>query len=229
MMEFRILLVEDEQKIAQSLKNSLSKEGYQVEIAFDGLMAEALFNRNSYSICLLDVNIPYKNGLELCKQFRVANPKVPIIMLTAFGELEDKLSAFNYGADDYIVKPFHLDELLARMKVFLKRTDINPLLNDTLRFADLEVNLYEKKVFRQKKEIDLSLKEYKLLEVLIKANGRLVSKQFISENVWDLNFDTGTNTIEVYINFLRNKIDKPFHSRLIHTKPGFGYYLKLEK
>lgn len=206
-----ILLVEDEPKIARSIKDQLEEIGYVTDIAFDGKIAEKLFFQNTYSIVIQDVNLPFKNGLELCKLFRKKNVNIPIIMLTALGELQDKLEAFELGADDYLVKPFHFHELLARIKVFAKRMDINDRLPENLTLADLEINIPLKSVTRAGQKIQLSAKEYLLLELLVKAHGRIVSKQEIAEKVWDLNFDTGTNTIEVYINFLRNKIDKPFN------------------
>jgi two-component system, OmpR family, copper resistance phosphate regulon response regulator CusR len=226
--DLHILLVEDEPKIAQSLAGQLQENGYRTDIAYDGLMAEKLFNHTTYGLVILDINLPYKNGLVLCKEFREKNKNIPIIMLTALGEIHDKLEAFDYGADDYLVKPFHIRELLARIKVFIKRTDVNEYYDDLLKTADLEINISRKEVTRNGQVIQLSAKEYALLELLVRARGRVLSKAEIAEKVWDVNFDTGTNTIEVYINFLRNKIDKPFAKKLIHTKPGFGYYLKEE-
>lgn len=226
--DLHILLVEDEPKIARSLQDQLKEKGFTADLAFDGQVAEKMFQQNSYALIILDINLPIKNGLELCAQFRKKNKNVPIIMLTALGEIQDKLEAFDLGADDYLVKPFNFNELLARIKVFVKRTDVNGMFPEVLQVADLEIDVPQKSVTRAGKKIQLSAKEYLLLELLTKAKGRVVSKQEIAEKVWDLNFDTGTNTIEVYINFLRNKIDKPFGSKLIHTKAGFGYYIKEE-
>jgi two-component system copper resistance phosphate regulon response regulator CusR len=224
----RILLVEDEPKIAQSLADQLHKNSYHVDIAYDGLIAEKLFFQNAYDLIILDINLPLKNGLQLCGMFREKRSNVPIIMLTALGEIQDKLEAFNLGADDYLVKPFHFKELLARIKVFLKRTDVNEYFDDALRVGDLEISIARKEVTRSGKVIQLSAKEFALLVLLVRARGRVISKVEIAEKVWDVNFDTGTNTIEVYINFLRNKIDKPFPVKLIHTKPGFGYFVREE-
>ena len=226
---FHILLVEDEPKIAKALKDQLQEQGFVADLAFDGLAAEKMFFQKSYSLVVLDINLPHKNGLELCKIFREKNRNTPIIMLTALGEMPDKLEAFELGADDYLVKPFNFNELLARIKVFAKRMDVNDHFQEMIRVGDLEINLAQKVVMRAGKEIQLSTKEYLLLELLAKAKGRVVPKPEIAEKVWDLNFDTGTNTIEVYINFLRNKVDKPFGSKLIHTKSGFGYCLKEDK
>ena len=147
-------------------------------------------------------------------------------MLTALGEIQDKMDAFNLGADDYIVKPFHFNELFARIKVFLKRTDAANELGEKLSIADLEIDLLEKTVTKANQQINLTAKEFALLTLLARSKGKIISKQEILEKVWGLSFDTGTNTIEVYISFLRNKLDKPFENKLIHTKPGFGYFLK---
>ncbi len=222
----RILMAEDEPKLGQIVQEELAKHGYEVDVAFDGQIAEKLFHQHSYSLVLLDVNLPYKNGLALCKEFREAKKNIPIIMLTSMGEIDDKLHAFNFGADDYLVKPFHINELIARIKVFLKRTDGSSELGETLIVADLEINMLDKNVKRGGKVINLTAKEFALLLLLARSKGKVISKQEILEKVWNLSFDTGTNTIEVYISFLRNKLDKPFPVKLIHTKPGFGYFLK---
>ncbi len=224
----RILLVEDDPKLGKTVQEELVSNGFETDLAFDGKVAETLFNSNEYGLVLLDINLPYKNGWELCKQFRSANRNIPIIMLTALGEIQDKMDAFNAGADDYMVKPFHLNELLARVKVFIKRMQKDERADDVMTVADLSINISEKKVWRDSKEIPLTVKEFLLLELLMRNGGRVVSKAEIAEKVWNINFDTGTNTIEVYINFLRNKIDKSFSKTLIHTKPGFGYYIKEE-
>jgi DNA-binding response OmpR family regulator len=222
----RILLAEDEPKLGQIIQEELTRQGYQTDVAFDGLIAEKLFQQHNYSLVLLDVNLPYKNGLALCKEFRDAKKNIPIIMLTALGEITDKIDAFNLGADDYIVKPFHFNELFARIKVFLKRSDSTSESTEKIVVGDLEIDLLDKTVTKGSKVINLTAKEFALLALLAKSNGKVISKQEILEKVWGLSFDTGTNTIEVYISFLRNKIDKPFDTKLIHTKPGFGYFLK---
>jgi two-component system, OmpR family, copper resistance phosphate regulon response regulator CusR len=223
---YRILIAEDEPKLSQVLQEELSQHGYLADVAYDGAVAERLFKQHNYSVVLLDINLPYKNGLALCKEFRQQNGKVPIIMLTALGEIQDKVDAFNLGADDYIVKPFHFDELFARIKVFLKRAETATEVNDKIIVADLEIDMNKKTVTRAGKNINLTAKEFALLVLLCRNIGKVISKQVILEKVWELSFDTGTNTIEVYISFLRNKIDKPFETKLIHTKPGFGYYVR---
>jgi len=223
---YRILLAEDEPKLSQVIQDELTRLGYQTDVAYDGQIAEKLFKQHGYSLVLLDINLPYKNGLALCREFREINGKIPIIMLTALGELQDKIDAFNLGADDYIVKPFHFDELFARIKVFLKRADATSDASERIVVADMEIDMENKTVSRQGKIINLTAKEFALLVLLSRNKGKVISKMDILEKVWDLSFDTGTNTIEVYISFLRNKIDKPFETKLIHTKPGFGYYVK---
>jgi two-component system copper resistance phosphate regulon response regulator CusR len=223
---YRILLAEDEAKLSQVIQDELTRLGYQTDVAYDGQVAEKLFKQHPYSLVLLDINLPYKNGLALCREFREINGKVPIIMLTALGELQDKIDAFNLGADDYIVKPFHFDELFARIKVFLKRADSGTDTGEKIVVGDLEIDMENKTVSRGGKLINLTAKEFALLVLLSRNKGKVISKSEILEKVWDLSFDTGTNTIEVYISFLRNKIDKPFEAKLIHTKPGFGYYVR---
>lgn len=222
----RILLAEDEPKLGQVIQDELNRQGYVTDVAYDGLVAEKLFKQHNYALILLDVNLPYKNGLALCKEFREVKKNIPIIMLTALGEIQDKMDAFNLGADDYIVKPFHFNELFARIKVFLKRTDLANEIGEKISVADLEINLLEKTVTKANQIINLTAKEFALLTLLARSKGKIISKHEILEKVWGLSFDTGTNTIEVYISFLRNKLDKPFANKLIHTKPGFGYFLK---
>ena len=168
------------------------------------------------------------NGYEVCKNIRQRDPNIPVLMLTALGEADDKIEGFNVGADDYILKPFDFRELLARVNVFLKRShsDTEPTGGNTLRVADLEINIDTKAVTRSGQTVDLTPKELALLEYLVRNKGRIVSKADIAEKVWDMNFDSGTNVVEVYINFLRKKIDRDFDTKLIHTKSGMGYVLK---
>ena len=221
----RILLIEDEPKLGKVILEELKGQGYQVDLAFDGLMAESFFKQNNYALVLMDINIPHKSGFELCKEFRAIKKSIPIIMLSAMGEINDKMEAFKLGADDYMVKPFHFDELFARLKVFLKRADLKDE-DVKIDVDDLEIDFRNKTAVRAGVTVNLTAKEFTLLVLLVRNRGKVISKQEILEKVWDLSFDTGTNTIEVYISFLRNKLDKPFETKLIHTKPGFGYYIK---
>jgi two-component system, OmpR family, copper resistance phosphate regulon response regulator CusR len=226
-MASNILLVEDDPKLGNTVKGELEKNGFTVKLAYDGKIAERLFSQETFDVVLLDINVPVINGFDLCKSFRIKNAGVPIIMLTALGEMDDKMEAFGAGADDYIVKPFNIKELIARINVFIKRSSLSEQFDEILEIGDLKISKLEKKAYRNNVEINLTVKELKLLDLLARNRGRVISKQEIAEKVWDISYDTGTNTIEVYINFLRNKIDKPFAGeKLIHTKPGFGYYMK---
>jgi DNA-binding response OmpR family regulator len=220
-----ILLIEDEIKLGKAIQEELIRQGYEVEVATNGKEAEKMFKKQAYSLVLLDINLPYKDGFALCREFRKHNQKVPIVMLTAAGQISDKVTAFELGADDYIVKPFHFDELFARIKVFLKRSE-KPRKAEKIVVHDLVIDLWDKSVKRNGTDISLTAKEFTLLVLLASNKEKVISKQEILAKVWDMSFDTGTNTIEVYISFLRNKIDKPFDQKLIYTKPGFGYYIK---
>lgn len=222
----RILVVEDEPKVASFVKRGLEENGFSCEIASDGLMGKRMFNAGSYDLIILDLNLPYKNGIELCKEIRVTNQKVPVLMLTALGTTEDKLTGFESGADDYLVKPFEFRELLARIRSLLKRISVAETGGNILTVLDLEVNLSTYEVTRNGKTIELTQKEFALLVYLLRNKGKVVSRMEIAENVWDINFDTGTNIIDVYVNFLRKKMDKDFSPKLIHTQTGVGYILK---
>jgi len=222
----RILVVEDEPKVASFVKRGLEENGFSCEIAVDGLMGKRMFDAGNYALIILDINLPYKNGFELCKEIRSINQKIPVIMLTALGTTEDKLSGFDSGTDDYLAKPFEFRELLARIRSLLKRISIAETGGNILTFLDLKVDLNTYEVSRNEKKIDLTQKEFALLVYLLRNKGRVVSRIDIAQNVWDINFDTGTNIIDVYVNFLRKKIDKDFPQKLIHTQTGVGYMLK---
>jgi len=230
MPDIKILLVEDEKRLARILKSRLDDSGYKTEIAFDGTIGRLMATANSYDIIILDVNLPGMNGYEVCKAIREAKVDTPVIMLTALGTSTDKLTGFDYGADDYIVKPFEFDELVARIKVFLRRSDKSQLPSNTImRVADVEIFPDKRLVYRSGKKIELTSKEYLLLEYLVKNKGIIVSRAQIAEKIWEITFDTGTNVIDVYVNYLRNKIDRNFSPKLIHTKVGMGYYLSEEE
>ncbi len=226
----KILIVEDDQRIAQNIGKGLNEKGFEVEIAYDGLIGTKLANNNNFDLIILDINLPSMNGYEVCKTIRQKDPNVPILMLTALGETEDKIQGFGVGADDYIVKPFDFRELLARINVFLKRSlpESEDKTITILRIADLELNSDAKSVNRSGQSIDLTPKELALLEYMIRNQGRIISKSEIAEKVWDQNTEGGTNVVEVYINFLRKKIDRDFEPKLIHTKSGLGYIMKEE-
>ncbi|RIV27204.1 DNA-binding response regulator [Fibrisoma montanum] len=226
----RILIIEDDRRIALNVSRSLQDEGYQTEIAYDGYNGRALALGGAFDLLILDINLPGVNGYEICRNVRTEKPRLPIIMLTALGEVEDKVEGLERGADDYLVKPFDLRELSARVATCFRRADLmaNPHQEEVVQLADLTVNFSSKIVSRQNRTIDLTAKEFSLLEYLIRHQGRVVSKTDLTENVWGINYDPGTNVVEVYINYLRKKIDKDFETKLIHTRPGLGYILKEE-
>lgn len=221
-----ILIVEDDKRVADLLKAGLEENGYQTMVAYDGVMGVRLFQSNSFQLIISDIILPKLDGFELCKEVRKCNAGVPILMLTALGTTDDKLEGFDAGADDYMVKPFDFRELLARIQVLLKRGHAVSLQQpEEIVFADLRLDLRRKEVYRCGVLIKLSPKEYNLLVYLVENAGRVVSRTEIAEKVWNTHFDTGTNFIDMYINYLRKKIDKDFDVRLIHTRPGIGFIL----
>lgn len=227
MEEIKVLLIEDEKKIADTLSKGLKELDYHVETAYDGKIGLRMFDAGNFNLVVTDVNLPGINGYELCKHIRSQNQHIPVIMLTALSATDDKIEGFDAGADDYLVKPFEFKELLVRIRALLKRTMNQQLPSgNILKVADLELNLDSKEVTRNGKAIHLTAKEFQLLEYLMRNRNRLVSRADIAERVWDLNFDTRTNVIDVYVNFLRKKIDKNFEQKLIHTQVGMGYIMR---
>ena len=227
--EIKILLIEDEKKIADTLQKGLTELNYHVESAYDGNIGMRIFETHAFDLVITDINLPGINGYEVCKIIRSRNPHIPIIMLTALGSLDDKVEGFDAGADDYLVKPFEFKELLVRIRALLKRTQSQQIpQGNILSAADLEMDLDSKEVMRAGKKISLTAKEFQLLEYLLRNRNRVVSRADIAERVWDVDFDTKTNVIDVYINYLRKKIDKDFSPKLIHTQVGMGYVLKEE-
>lgn len=223
MDSLKVLVVEDEPKVSAFIKSGLEENNFIVDVAYDGTMGERLALSNTYNIVILDIIIPFQSGLELCKKIKAVKPSVPILLLTALGTTDDKVIGFESGADDYLVKPFEFMELLARVKALTRRTFSAPEGVHKLKVADLELDLNKKVALRGGKTITLTAKEYSLLEYFIRNKGRVVSRVDISEKVWDIHFDTGTNVVDVYVNILRKKIDKDFPQKLIHTKVGMGY------
>ena len=204
----------------------MEEQGFHVDVAYDGAMAEKLFNNYDFDLVILDINLPDINGYTLSRKIRQKNRDIPILMLTALGTVDDKVAGFDAGADDYLVKPFAFKELIARIKSLLRRTIHGLPVGHVLKIADLEINLDSKEVFRSGNKISLTAKEFQLLEYLVRNKNRVVSRADIAGKVWDIGFDTGTNVIDVYINFLRKKIDKDYPSKLIHTQVGMGYMMK---
>jgi two-component system, OmpR family, copper resistance phosphate regulon response regulator CusR len=224
MAKSRILVVEDEQRLAELLKKQLDELGFDVDIALDGYVGKQQIENNKYNLIILDINLPLINGYDLCKEIRKTDKNIPIIMLTAFGTPDNKVAGFDAGADDYVVKPFDFRELLARINVFIRRSDSNIESSGKITIADLEMDLRTKTVIRAKKRIELTAKESLLLETFLKNKDKLLTREFITEQVWGIDFDPSTNIIDVYVNYLRKKIDKDFSRKLIHTKFGFGFY-----
>jgi DNA-binding response OmpR family regulator len=221
-----ILLLEDDLKLSNEIQLFLNNQNFDCEIVLNGQDCLEKIKLKSYDLLILDINVPIINGIDVCKNIRSMGIKSPVMMLTAFSDIDNKVNALESGADDYLAKPFHFEELHARIKALLRRAKQNVEEFEKIIISDLEIIPETMQVYRSEKQIMLTPKEYKLLLALAKAKGKTLSKQVIAEEVWNINFETGTNTIEVYINFLRNKIDKDYTEKLIHTRPGFGYYLK---
>lgn len=222
-----ILVIEDERKIADTLKMGLSENGFDVEVAYDGKIGLLLFSSQKFDLVILDINLPGMNGYELCKSIRYRNPNMMVIMLTSMSSLENKIEGYDAGADDYLVKPFEFRELLLKIRALLKRTPGESVpVGNFLKAADLEMNLDNKEVHRDGKRIKLTAKEFQLLEYLLRNKNRVVSRADLAINVWDVDFNTNTNVIDVYISYVRNKVDRDFEHKLIQTHVGMGYILK---
>ncbi|HBR11744.1 MAG TPA: DNA-binding response regulator [Chryseobacterium sp.] len=219
------LLLEDDPVLSSEIALFLGSKSVKTDIADDGEKFLELFSAKKYDIFLLDINVPKINGLDICKKIRETNADTPIIIISAYDGIEEKKEAFLRTADDYLVKPFLLEELLLRINSHLRKITPKSDEKEKIVVDDLIIYPEDSKVFRGGEEIVLTVKEFQLLELLARANGRTLSKQYISDEVWKNQFQSTNNAIEVYINFLRKKIDKNFKTKLIHTRPGFGYYL----
>ncbi|MBA4849307.1 response regulator transcription factor [Emticicia sp. BO119] len=222
----RLLLIEDDFKTMQLIKQGLEENFYEVDVAYDGLIGKQLALRNQYAVIITDIILPGINGLTLICELRDAGVKTPILILSAMGELNDRIAGFDAGADQYLLKPFIFIELLARIRSLIKRSSDVHITQNILKFEDLEANLDTKSIRRNDKVIELTAQEFKLLEYFLRNQGRVLSKVQIAEKVWDVDFDRRTNYVEVYINYLRKKIDKDFQRKLIHTVFGMGYVLR---
>jgi len=220
----RILVVEDQPKMANFIKKGLVAQGYIVDLSETGMGAESMMVENTYDLVVLDVNLPDQNGLDTARHLRRDEFKGPILMLTALSSTKDKIHGLDSGADDYLTKPFDFEELLARIRALLRRNTGTE--NSKLRFGEIELDLVLRKVVRANVEINLTTKEFSLLEYFMRHPNRPLTRVEISEHVWDVNFDTNTNIIDVYINMLRKKVDSPFEKKLIQTMVGYGYILK---
>ena len=220
----RILVVEDERKVAGFIKKGLEEETYAVDVAYDGEEGYALGEMNQYDLVILDIMLPKMDGFEVLSRLRGKGVNTPILLLTAKDSVEDKVTGLNEGADDYLTKPFAFSELLARVRSLLRRGQSET--KTVLQVGDLVLDLVSHKVKRDGEEIELTGKEYSLLEYFMRNQGKVLTRTMIAEHVWDYNFDTFTNVIDVYVNHLRKKIDKKFPAKLLHTLRGVGYVMR---
>jgi DNA-binding response OmpR family regulator len=223
----KILLIEDDVIISKNLSDYLLNESYEVQQVFSGEHALENFQNRHFDLVILDLNLPDMSGFQVCKAIRKENLNTPILILTAYDELEDKMEGFNAGADDYLTKPFFMKEVSARIKSLLKRIKKQEPNQDSIRIDDLSIDLSDNSVKRANIAITLTPREFNLLVMLVNAKGKIVTKKELNKFIWGGSLDANNNTIEVYINFLRKKIDKPFDKQLIKTKIGFGYYLDI--
>lgn len=222
----KILIVEDELPVAESMIRGLTEQGYTVIHEPDGLLGLQRAYEDTYDLLILDVILPRMNGLEISRKLhQMEGFQTPVLFLTALGTADDIVEGLDTGADDYLVKPFNFKELLARIRALTRRKNPNGAGN-LLRLADLVMDLDAKKVSRAGQELKLTAREFSLLEFLMKNKKRVISRNDILEKVWDMNFDPGTNVVDVYVNYLRNKVDKKFDKRLIHTIVGMGYVMR---
>jgi len=224
----RILVVEDERKVASFIQSGLQENQYVVDVVHDGRTAAITAFQNDYDLYIVDIIIPFINGIDICRLIRQKRPEKPVLILTALGTTDDKLQGFEAGANDYLVKPFEFRELLARVKVLLKSSTLKYHSVHRLPAADLELDLDKKIARRGEVVVELTAKEFSLLEYFMRNAGRVLSRNDIAEKVWDTSFDFGTNVVDVYVNFLRKKIDKGFEKKLIHTRIGLGYIFQEE-
>jgi two-component system copper resistance phosphate regulon response regulator CusR len=225
----QICLVEDEQKVAAFICKGLQEHGYKIAMAKDGATAKGLIQSSKFNLFILDVMLPDINGIDLCREIRETDSTTPILMLTALDQIQNKVAGLKAGADDYLVKPFHFSELLARIEALLRRQQATTNTNHTLIFDDLKLDTWSNVVERAGQQITLTAKEYTLLELFMRNPNKILSREYIGEQVWKIDFDTGTNFIDVYVNYLRKKIEKGFKSKLIHTVIGMGYILRGDK
>jgi len=228
-MKPKILLVEDEKKLANTIQAGLEEHDYEVTLAYNGKEGKDQFLNNHFDMAILDINLPYINGYELCRLIRQKSKLIPVVLLTALNFTENKVEGFDLGADDYIPKPFEFKELLARIKALLRRAELGKPTSEevpVLAVADLELDLNRKEARRGGQKITLTAKEFQLLEYFMRNKDKVVSREDISKSVWDTDFDPQTNVIDVYVNFLRKKLDKGYTPKLIHTQVGMGYILK---
>jgi len=222
----KLLVVEDEPNLLSIIRKGLSENNNEVSVAMDGKTALEMIQNHSFDVVILDIMLPDINGIEICRRLRAAKNFVPILLLTALGTTENVVTGLNAGADDYMAKPFKFSELQARISALARRSNQDHKPNDIISIDDLEIDGRSKSVKRNGESIVLTAKEFKLLYYLAKNAGTILSREQLLDNVWDINFDMNTNVVDVYINYVRNKIDKPFQNKLIHTMKGLGYVMR---
>lgn len=225
----QVCLVEDEQKVSAFIFKGLEENGYKVKIARNGEEAKSIIASTDFDLLILDIMLPDINGIELCRQVRLFNTTTPILMLSALDQVQNKVEGLKAGADDYLVKPFHFSELLARMEALLRRKNISPKEDHIIEFDDLKLDTWSNIAERAGRQIALTAKEYTLLELFMRNPNKILSREYIAEKVWGIDFDTGTNFIDVYVNYLRKKIEKDFKKKLLHTVIGMGYTLRNDR
>lgn len=222
----KLLIVEDEPNLLSIIRKGLSEKNNEVSVALDGITALEMIQNHNFDVIILDIMLPDINGIEICRRLRAAKNFVPILLLTALGTTENIVTGLNAGADDYLAKPFKFSELEARISALARRSNQDHKPNDTIIIDDLEIDSRSKTVKRNGENIQLTAKEFKLLQYLARNAEVILSREKILDNVWDINFDMNTNVVDVYINYVRNKIDKPYQNKLIHTIKGLGYVIK---
>lgn len=224
----KVLLVEDEPQVSAFIKQGLEEKSFEVDVAYDGTTGERLALSRDYDVIMLDIVIPGINGFDLCALIKKEKPHIPVLMLTTLGTTADKVTGFSSGADDYLLKPFEFLELIARLNALARRASLTGAKTAILEFADLKLDIDKKTAYRSGTAIKLSAKEFALLKFFMSYPEKVVSRAELAEKVWNIGFETGTNVIEVYINMLRNKIDKDYDPKLLHTRIGLGYVLSVE-
>jgi DNA-binding response OmpR family regulator len=225
----KLLVVEDEPSLLALIRKGFSEQHFDVSVAMDGNTALSMLEKHTFDVVILDIMLPDINGLEVCRRVRTSRNRVPILMLTALGSNENIVTGLDTGADDYMVKPFKFSELEARVRALARRAAYTETNANIIQVADLSLDRVSKSVWRDGKPIRLTAMEFKLLEYLMRNSGIILSRYQLLENVWDIHFDMSTNVVDVYINYLRKKIDKPFDEKLIHTVKGLGYVLRREE
>ena len=224
-----VCLVEDEQKVAAFICKGLEENGYKIKTAKNGVEGKKLVATETFDLLILDIMLPDINGIELCRQIRLTNAETPILILSALDQVQNKVAGLKAGADDYLVKPFHFSELLARIEALLRRQNAAPKESHIIVFDDLKLDTWSNVAERAGTHITLTAKEYTLLELFMHNPNKILSREYIAEQVWGIDFDTGTNFIDVYVNYLRKKIEKGFSKKLIHTVIGMGYTLRNDR